>query len=62
MKQHILPAIRLTIICVIFFSGIYTLLIFGIAQFAPAHGEGEAVLRNGKVVGYALEGQNFTQR
>ncbi|HCL83345.1 MAG TPA: potassium-transporting ATPase subunit C [Chitinophagaceae bacterium] len=60
MKQHIFPAIRLTIICVIFFSGIYTLLIFGIAQFAPAHGEGEAILRNGKVTGYALEGQNFT--
>ena len=60
MKQHIFPAIRLTIICVIFFSGIYTLLIFGIAQFAPAHGEGEAILRNGKVAGYALEGQNFT--
>ena len=60
MKQHILPAIRLTIICLIFFSGIYTLLIFGIAQFAPAQGEGETILRNGKVIGYALEGQNFT--
>jgi K+-transporting ATPase ATPase C chain len=60
MKQHILPAIRLTIICVIFFSGIYTLLIFGIAQFAPARGEGEAIQQNGKIVGYALEGQNFT--
>jgi K+-transporting ATPase ATPase C chain len=60
MKQHILPAIRLTIICIIFFCGIYTLLIFGIAQFAPAHGEGEAVSQNGKVVGYALEGQNFS--
>src|SRR5664279_921498 len=60
MKQQIIPAIRLTIICVIFFSGIYTLLIFGIAQFAPAHGEGEAIRQNGKVVGYALEGQSFT--
>ena len=26
---------RLTLVCLIFFSGIYTLLIFGIAQFAP---------------------------
>jgi len=60
MKQHIIPAIRLTIACIISFSGIYTLLIFGIAQFAPARGEGEAILQNGKVVGYALEGQNFT--
>jgi K+-transporting ATPase ATPase C chain len=60
MKQHILPAIKLTISCLIFFSGIYTLLIFGIAQFAPAHGEGENIQLHGKIVGYALEGQNFT--
>ena len=60
MKQHILPAIKLTIACLIFFSGIYTLLIFGIAQFAPAHGEGENIQVNGKTIGYALEGQNFT--
>jgi K+-transporting ATPase ATPase C chain len=60
MKQHILPALKLTFACLIFFSGIYTLLIFGIAQFAPAHGEGENIQLNGKIVGYALEGQNFT--
>ena len=39
MKQNILPAIKLTIVCLILFSGIYTLLIFGIAQFAPATGK-----------------------
>jgi potassium-transporting ATPase KdpC subunit len=60
MKQQLLPAIRLTIACLVFFSGIYTLLIFGIAQFAPSNGEGEAIKKNGKTVGYALEGQNFT--
>lgn len=60
MKQHILPAIRLTVVCLIFFCGIYTLLIFGIAQFAPAKGEGESIQQNGKIIGYALEGQNFT--
>jgi potassium-transporting ATPase KdpC subunit len=61
MKQHIFPAIRLTLFCLIFFSGIYTLLIFGIAQFAPGRGEGETIALNGKVIGYALEGQNFTR-
>ena len=61
MKQQLIPAIKLTIACLIFFSGIYTLLIFGIAQFAPAHGEGESIRKNGKIIGYALEGQNFTQ-
>jgi K+-transporting ATPase ATPase C chain len=60
MKQHIIPALKLTFGCLVFFSGIYTLLIFGIAQFAPNHGEGVSIQRNGKTIGYALEAQNFT--
>jgi potassium-transporting ATPase KdpC subunit len=60
MKQNILPAIRLTLFCLFFFPGIYTLVILGIAQFAPNHGEGILIQRNGKTVGYALEAQNFT--
>jgi len=60
MKQHILPALRLTLICIIVFIGLYTLLIFGIAQEAPNNGKGETVSVNNKVVGYKLEGQNFT--
>ncbi len=61
MKQHILPAIRLTIISIIVFVGIYSLLILGIAQAAPNKGKGETVSVNGKVVGYQLVGQSFTQ-
>src|ERR1700744_1123415 len=61
MKQHILPALKLTLICVIFFCGIYTLVILGIAQLAPNKGEGETATLQGKVVGYALEGQAFTK-
>ncbi|MFC5875806.1 potassium-transporting ATPase subunit C [Chryseobacterium arachidis] len=45
MRQNILPAIRLTLICAVFFSGIYTLLIFGIAQAAPNNGKGEIITR-----------------
>ncbi len=60
MKQHILPAIRLTLVCILVFMIIYPLLIWGIAQAAPAKGEGEPVTVNGKTVGYKLEGQNFT--
>ena len=60
MKQHILPAIRLTLVCILVFMGIYPLLIWGIAQAAPAKGDGEPVILNGKTVGYKLEGQNFT--
>jgi K+-transporting ATPase ATPase C chain len=60
MKQHIIPALRLTLVCLLFFCGIYTLLIWGIAQASPGKGEGETVSANGKVVGYKLEGQNFS--
>ncbi|MEO5685319.1 MAG: K(+)-transporting ATPase subunit C [Chitinophagaceae bacterium] len=60
MKQYILPAIRLTIVCIIFFAGIYTVAILGIAQAAPNKGQGETISVKGKLVGYALEGQNFT--
>jgi len=60
MKQNIFPAIKLTIVCIIFFMGIYPLFIWGIAQAAPKNGKGETVSVNGKVAGYKLEGQNFT--
>jgi potassium-transporting ATPase KdpC subunit len=60
MKQHIIPALRLTLVCILFFCGLYTLFIWGIAQASPGKGEGETVSVNGKVVGYKLEGQNFS--
>ncbi|HVT84220.1 MAG TPA: K(+)-transporting ATPase subunit C [Chitinophagaceae bacterium] len=60
MKENIFPAIRLTIVCILFFCGVYTLFIWGIAQAAPEKGEGQTVTVNGKVVGYKLIGQKFT--
>ncbi|MEP7142886.1 MAG: K(+)-transporting ATPase subunit C [Ferruginibacter sp.] len=60
MKQHILPALKLTLVSIVVFAGIYTLLVWGIAQAAPNNGLGETVIANKKVVGYKLEGQNFT--
>jgi len=59
MKEHILPAIRLTLICLIFFSGIYTIAIWGIVQFAPNHGKGEIVTYKGKTF-YTNVAQNFS--
>jgi K+-transporting ATPase ATPase C chain len=61
MKQNIFPAIRLTLVCIVVFMVIYPALIWAIAKAAPAKGEGETVTVNGKVVGYKLEGQSFTQ-
>ena len=60
MKQNIFPAIRLTLVCMIFFMGIYSLMILGIAQAARAKGKGETVVVNGKTVGWKLLGQKFT--
>lgn len=60
MKQHIIPAIKLTIICIVFFPGLYTLLIWLIAQAAPNGGNGETIRVNNKTVGYTLEGQKFS--
>jgi K+-transporting ATPase ATPase C chain len=60
MKQELLPAIRLTIVYIVLFCVVYPLLVLGIAQFAPAKGEGETIQRNGKTVGYVFEGQSFT--
>jgi K+-transporting ATPase ATPase C chain len=60
MKQHILPAIKLTLLSIVFFAGVYTLLILGIAQASPNKGQGATLSVKGKIVGYALEGQSFT--
>lgn len=59
MKQHILPAVRLTIVTLIFFSGVYTLVILGVAQLFPNHSKGEVISQDGKRY-YANVGQSFT--
>ncbi|HRH51115.1 MAG TPA: K(+)-transporting ATPase subunit C [Panacibacter sp.] len=60
MKQHILPALKLTGVSIIVFAVVYPLIIWGIAQAVPNNGQGETVEVNNKIVGYKLEGQNFT--
>lgn len=60
MKQNILPAIRLTIVCMVFFMGGYTLIVWLTAQSAPGKGKGEATTANNRTVGWKLLGQKFT--
>jgi K+-transporting ATPase ATPase C chain len=60
MKQNFFSALRLTLVCIVVFMGLYTLLIWVIAQAAPNSGKGETVSNDNKVVGYKLEGQSFT--
>src|SRR4249919_278410 len=59
MKTHLIPAIILTICSIIFFSGIYSVAMLGIAQLAPNHGKGEIISANGKTY-YANIAQKFT--
>ena len=60
MKAHIFPAIKLTVFCIMFFSGAYTGVVWLMAQASPNSGKGELVKANGKVVGYSRVGQSFT--
>lgn len=61
MKTNLFSAIRLTLVCIIFFSGVYSAIVWGMAlAIAPNGGKGETVQVNGKTVGYALIGQKFT--
>src|SRR3954452_22406935 len=60
MKEYLLPSLKLTLIMLIICSIIYPLLIAAVGKLTPGGGDGETVMVNGKVVGYALIGQKFT--
>ena len=60
MKQYLMPSIKLTIVLLILCSVIYPLFIAAAGKLTPGGGDGETVKVNGKVVGYALIGQKFT--
>lgn len=48
MKTNLISAVRLTLFCALFFSGVYMLAILGIAQLAPGQGKGIVVEKNGQ--------------
>lgn len=59
MKKNILPAIKLTVVMILFFTVIYPLAVWGIAQFSPNAGKGEVIEHKGKKY-YTNIGQAFT--
>lgn len=61
MKQQFFIALRLTLISLLIFSGAYTLLIWFVAQVSSGNGNGQVVMARSKIIGYELEGQNFSQ-
>ena len=60
MKQNLLPAVKLTLICLLFFSGVYTLALLGIAKLTPNGGNAETIEQDGRVY-YTDLAQSFTQ-
>lgn len=61
MKTYFFPSLRISLVLLVIVSGLYPLVIAGIGNFTPGHGDGETVMYKGRVVGYANEGQNFTK-
>ncbi|HEY1061630.1 MAG TPA: K(+)-transporting ATPase subunit C [Daejeonella sp.] len=60
MKKYILQSIRLTLVLMVLLCVIYPLAIVFAGKFSKGNGGGEKITRYGKVVGYALIGQSFT--
>lgn len=60
MKKYLLPSLKLTLTLIVLLAVIYPLLIAGVGKLTPGGGDGEKVKVNGKVVGYAIVGQKFT--
>jgi K+-transporting ATPase ATPase C chain len=61
MKKYIIQSLRLTGVLMVLLCVIYPLTIAFAGKFSPGSGSGEKVLKDGKVVGYALIGQSFTK-
>ncbi len=59
MKNPLFPALIMTLLTLAFFSGIYTIAVWGVAQLAPNGGKGETISHNGQQF-YANVGQSFT--
>ena len=61
MKKYIIPSIKLTVVLIVILCVIYPLFIAFAGKLSKGAGDGETIVLNGKVVGYADLGQNFTK-
>jgi K+-transporting ATPase ATPase C chain len=62
MKSNIFPALKLTLLCIILFVGVYSGVIWTLAQWiAPNHGKGEVILKGNQIIGFTMIGQSFTK-
>jgi len=61
MKKNLLISVRLTIVILLLCAVLFPLLIAAIGKAAPGGGKGKTITAKGRVVGYELIGQKFTQ-
>jgi K+-transporting ATPase ATPase C chain len=60
MKDHLLPAIRITLVLIVLVCGIYPGVVWAIGQLLfPDKANGSLITRDGRVVGSSLIGQSF---
>lgn len=60
MKKYIIQSIRLTAVLLVLLCVIYPLIVAFAGGFTKGEGGGEKIIKDGRVVGYALIGQSFT--
>jgi K+-transporting ATPase ATPase C chain len=60
MKKNLLISLKLTLVMLVLCSVLYPLLIAAIGKTTPGNGKGKTLSVNGRVVGYELIGQKFT--
>jgi K+-transporting ATPase ATPase C chain len=60
MKRNLLISLKLTLVLIVLCSVLYPLLIAAVGKLTPGGGKGKTIMVNGKVVGYDLIGQKFT--
>ncbi len=60
MKKYIIQSLRLTAVLMVLLCIIYPLIVAFAGGFSKGKGGGEKVMKDGKVVGYAVLGQSFT--
>jgi K+-transporting ATPase ATPase C chain len=61
MKSNIIKSIRITLVLTVILCVIYPVAISLAGKLSKGNGNGETIVVNGKVVGYANIGQSFTQ-
>ena len=61
MKKELIPSLLLTIVCILFFSGVYPAVIWAIAQIAPNKGEGVIIKDSRGKYYYENIGQKFSE-